>query len=120
MIFCDKNEYILRVSKKLNDSSTAPKSYLSILNWLLNNNKIPGIPPIFQEGKVISDFKKTVNLFNSFVASECAHAFNSGVLPDISFQMNTFLNSFSITKNILDSNKSHGWDNISINIKTCG
>ena len=88
MIFCDKNEYIPRVSKKA--KSTAPKSYLPILNWLLNNNKIPGIPPIFQEGKVISDYKMKVNLFNSFVTSECAHAFNSGVLPDISFQMKTF------------------------------
>ena len=55
------------MSKKLNDLSTAPQSYWSILNWFLNNKKIPSIPPIFHYAKVISDFKENTNLFNSFL-----------------------------------------------------
>ena len=110
------------MSKKLNDPSTAPKSYWSILNWFLNNKKIP-IPPIFYNGKVISDFKEKADLFNSFFASQWTPVSNSSVLPDISFRTNARLNSFSITeKDILaiikslDPNNSHGWNNISIKI----
>ena len=119
---------MLRMSKKLNELSTAPKSYWFIFNWFLNNKKIPGIPPIFHNGNVISDFKEKANLFNSFFASQCTPVSNFSVLPDISFHKNSRLNLFSITeKDILpvikslDPNKSHGWDKISIKvIKMCG
>ena len=110
-----KNEYMLRMSKKLNDPSTAPKSYWSILNWFLNNKKIPSIPPIFHKDKVISDFKEKASLFNSFFASQCIPVSNSSVLLDINFHTNARLNSFSITKKdivaiikSLNPNKSHG------------
>ena len=53
IIFSTKSEYMLRISKKVKDTSTAPKSHLSILNWFLNNKNIPCIPPIFHNGKVI-------------------------------------------------------------------
>ena len=57
MIIGAKNEYMLRTSKKLNNSSTVPKSH-----WFILNNK--KIPPVFHNGKVkvISDFKEKVNL----------------------------------------------------------
>ena len=126
-ILSAKNEYMLRMSKKLNDPSTAPKSYWSILNCFVNDKKIPSISPIFHNGKNISDFKEKANLFNSTFASQCTPVSNSSVLPDIRFQTNAHLNSFSITeKDILaiikslDPTKPHGWDNISIKmIKMC-
>ena len=96
MILNAKNEYMLRMSKKLNDPSTAPKSYGSIFSWFLNNKKIPSIPPIFHIGKVLSDFKRKAYLFNSFFASQCTSAYNSSVLPDINFHTNARLNSFSV------------------------
>ena len=64
-----KNEYMLIMSKKLNDPSAAPKSYLPILSRFLNNKKIPNIPPIFHYDKVASDLKEKTNLLNSFSAS---------------------------------------------------
>ena len=79
IIFSTKSEYMLRISKKVKDTSTAPKSHLSILNWFLNNKNIPCIPPIFHNGKVISDFKEKANLFNSFFASQCTPVSNSSV-----------------------------------------
>ena len=69
------------------------------------------IPPIFHNGKVISDFKKKINLFNSFFASQYTPVSNSIVLPDISVHANTRLNSFSIEEDtlapikLLDPNK---------------
>ena len=131
MILSAKNEYMPRMSKTLSDTSIATKSYWSILgwyNWFLSNEKIPSIPPLFHNGKVISDFKEIINLFNSYFSSQCIPVSNSSVLPDISFHENARLKSFSITeKDILaiikslDPNKSHGWDNILIKmIKLCG
>ena len=92
MILSAKNEYMLRMSKKLNDPSTAPKSYWSILNWFLNNKKITSIPPIFHKGKVISDFKEKANPLNSFFAFQYTLVSNSSVLLDVSFHMNAHLN----------------------------
>ena len=39
MIIGVKNEYMLMMSKKLNDPPTEPKIYWSIVNWFLNNKK---------------------------------------------------------------------------------
>ena len=51
-----KKNYILNVSKKLQDSHTAPKAYLTILNRLIYNKKIPVILSLFVDGNFISDF----------------------------------------------------------------
>ena len=39
MIHSAKNDYMLRMSKKLNDPSTGPISYWTIFNWFVNNKK---------------------------------------------------------------------------------
>lgn len=83
-------------------------------------------PSIFHNDKVISNFIEKTNLFSSYFTSQYTHLIsNSSVLPDISFHTNARQNSpkqkFSITEKdifalikLLDPNKSHGLDNISI------
>ena len=39
MIIDVKNEYMLRMNKKLNDPPIGQKSYWSIVNWFLNSKK---------------------------------------------------------------------------------
>ena len=39
-----KRQYILKITNKLEDDLTAPKTYWTIINHLLYNNKIPAIP----------------------------------------------------------------------------
>ena len=46
MIVEAKERYTNKLSEKLDDHSTMPKAYWSILNTLLNNKRIPNIPPI--------------------------------------------------------------------------
>ena len=46
-----KQNYYSRLSSKLLDSKTSPKSYWSILKTFLNNKKIPCIPPLLHNGK---------------------------------------------------------------------
>ena len=117
------NNYKLKMTTKLEHSTTAPKTYWAILNRLLYNKKIPATPPLFVDGSFISDYCKKANLFNNFFVSICIPC----VLPLFFYKTNTRINSFHVTnKGILsiikslDSNKSHRYDNISIKIiKVC-
>lgn len=102
------------MSKKLNNLSTALKCYWSILNWFLNNKMMPSIFPIIHNSKVILDFKEESNLFRfSFWSSIY-------ICVWLISYLNTLLNSCSTTETdifpikLIDPNKSHGWDNISI------
>ena len=122
-----KKTYIFTMSKKLEDSKTAPKAYWTILNRLIYNKKIPAIPPLFVKGNFAPDFSLKANLFNDFYATICTPIQNSGVLPPLKYRTNKKLNSFSVIENdisliikALDSSKAHGYDNLSIKmIKLC-
>ena len=53
-----KDKHLVRLSSKLDNPESAPKTYWSIVNRYLNNKRIPNIPTVFFEGKIISDFEK--------------------------------------------------------------
>ena len=122
-----KKNYILKMSKKLEDSHTAPKAYGTILNCLIYDKKIPAIPPQFGDRNFISDFCAKANIFNSYFASTCTPIKNASVLPPFSYKTNTRVNSFKATESDilliikpLGSTKAHGYDNLSIRmIKMC-
>ena len=122
-----KNTYILKMSKKLEDPKSAPKTYWTILNRLIYNKKIPTIPPLFVNGNFVSDFSVKANLFNEFYASICTPIKNSSVLPPLRYRTNKKLSYFSVSEKdilliikALDSSKAHGYDNLSIKmIKLC-
>ena len=116
----EKN-YIPKMTSKLENSNTAPKTYWSILNRLLYSKKILAIPPLLVDGNFISDFCEKANLFNNFFASICRPIKNNSRLPPFIYKTNTRIYCFCVTnKNILsiinslDSSKAHGHDNISI------
>ena len=108
---------------------TSLKTYWSILKTLLNNKKIPCIPPLLQDNKYVTDFKKKAELFNLFFAKQCSIIDNSSELPsnflkktDKSISAITFTcdDIATLIKN-LDPNKAHGHDMISIcMLKLCG
>ena len=53
-----QHEYHRKISKKLSDPPASPKCYCALLKILLNNRKIPCIPPLFRDNKFIVDFKE--------------------------------------------------------------
>ena len=119
----------IRISRKLMDPMTSLKTYWSLLKTLLNNKKIPCIPPLLQDNKYVTDFKKKAELFNLFFAKQCSIIDNSSELPS-NFLKKTDKSIFAITftcndiatliKN-LDPNKAHDHDMISIcMLKLCG
>ena len=116
-----KKSHILKMTKKLADSNTSPKTYWTILNRLLCNKKLPTIPPLPVDGKLVSDFCKKANIFNNFLASICTPRDNTRCLPPFSYRTGRRIKSFHVTENYilaiiktLYPNKAHGCGNISI------
>ena len=62
-----KEKYYTKLSSRLADPLTSPKTYWSILKTFLNNKKIPCIPPLFHENKFITDSKKKLNYLTIFL-----------------------------------------------------
>ena len=114
-----KKNYILKMTTKLEHSNAAPKTYWAILNHFLYN--------IFVDSSFISDYCKKANLFNNVFVSISTPIKNNSVLPLLLCKTNTRINYCRVTNNdilsiikSLDSSKSHGCDNISIQmIKIC-
>ena len=123
-----KEKYYTKLSSRLADPLTSPKTYWSILKTFLNK-KIPCISPHFQENKFITDFKEKAELFNHFYVNQCSLLSNNSVLPTNLLQLTSkyldsihFSNS-DIVKIIsrLDPNKAYCHDMLSIRmIKLCG
>ena len=117
-----KNQYYTRLSHKLLDPKTSQKSYWSILKTFLNNKKIPCIPPLLHQDKFVTDFKEKANIFNNFFANQCSIVSNNSdlsviltektheSLSTIDFPTDDILKIIRI----LNPNKSHGHDMISI------
>ena len=76
-----KSKYYENISKKLCSKAIAPKYYWSLLKTMLNDKKVPSIPPIFHDSKFVTDFSKNVHLFNSFFAKQRSIIENNSVLP---------------------------------------
>ena len=96
---------------------------------LLNNKKIPLIPPLYYDNCFITDFKEKDELFNSFFSKQCSLISNNSSLSNcINYTTEkrfstVALSVESIGKIIqnLDSNKAHAHDNINIRmLQICG
>ena len=76
-----KDKYYTKLSRRLADPLTSPKTYWFILKRFLNNKIIPCIPPLFHENKFITDFKEKAELLNHFFVNQCSLLSNNSVLP---------------------------------------
>ena len=115
-----KNRYICSLGEKLNDPKLGVKAYWSIVNKFLHKKKIPLIPPIVVNDNIITSVSEKAGMFNNYFAKQCTLRPNASVLPDfldsITFSVKDI---YSIIRS-LDSNKAHGYDNVSIRmIKMC-
>ena len=128
IILASKEKYTNELSKRLSNPEAAPKAYWKTLNRFLSNKKIPPIPPLLVNGEMISKFSKKAELFNKIFASECTPLSNASTLPPLTTKTDKRLSSLKINEDdilsiikSLNSNKSHGWDKLSIKmVKMCG
>ena len=94
-----KEKYFHDLSMKLNDPKTSAKTYWSILKSFYNDSKIPLIPPLLVNNKIVSDFTEKANIFNDFFATQCTPLSNNSVLPSaISFKTQSRLSSIRFEK----------------------
>ena len=110
-----KQNYIAKMSSKLDCPDTALKTYWAIMNRFLNKKKILNIPPLLVNNKLVSGFHKKAELFNQHFAEQCTLVQNTGALPVFNFKTNNRLKSIDINENDLhliiknlNSNKAHG------------
>ena len=141
MIQNRKERYFHDLSVKLNNPQTSPKTYWSIIKSCYNGRKIPIIPPLSVNEKIITDFNEKSNLFNKYFSStmmkkpifltnifssQCNPLPNDSKLPE-TYITETKLSSFNIgdedTYKIiktLDIYEAHGHDKVSIRmLKLC-
>ena len=78
-----KQKYYSRLSDKLLDSKTSPKSYWSILKTFLNIKKIPCFPPLLQNDELITGFNEKAELLNDFFIKLCSLVNNDSELPSV-------------------------------------
>ena len=91
-----------------------------ILKSFYKGNRVPLIPPLLVNNKIVSDFTEKANLFNDFFASQCTLISNSSILPSRNFfKTNKRLFALNIKKDDilkiirkLNVNKAHGHDDI--------
>ena len=99
MILKRKEKYYHHLSLKLNSPNSSAKTYWSIPNSFYNDTKVPLIPPLLVNNKIVSDFANKANLFNNLFATQCTPLTNSSVLPSVmSFKTHSRLNSISFEK----------------------
>ena len=93
------------------------------------NRKIPVIPPLFHNNKIVTDFKGKGELFNSFFAKQCSLIKNvSKFPPRLHFLTDKRLSTVKFVSNDilkviqnLNPNKAHGHNKTSIRmLKICG
>ena len=118
-----KSTYLDKMGTKLLDSKSSPKAYWQILNKLINKCRIPRIPPLLLDNKLVICCKEKARLFNTFFLAHCKPNVNASVLPVFSYLTNSRLGAINFTDDEVKSlilsmnpNKSHGCDNISIQL----
>ena len=63
MITNAKNDYYLRLGRKLSNNVSGAKSYWSLFNRLLNKNTVSNIPPLIENGLFIPNVEAKANIF---------------------------------------------------------
>ena len=68
------------LDKKVGDSSRSIKTYWATLKTLWNGKKVPNIPPLLVNNKLITECEAKANIFNEYFASQCTTINNNSVL----------------------------------------
>ena len=85
-----KEKYYKNEGNKLLDPTLGPKKYWSILNSFLGNKKMPTIPPLFENGEVVTDYASKAEIFNNYFAAQCIPLDDSIDLPRVELRTPLF------------------------------
>ena len=113
-----QQNYMAKMSSKLDCPDTASKTYWAIINRFLCKKRY----------QIYRLTLLTANSYRIFIKKQCTLIQHTSTLPVFNFKTNNRLKSFDINENDLhliiknlNANKAHGWDDISIRmIQLCG
>ena len=114
--------YLQNFAIKLNNSLFQAKTYWPILKTFHNDKQIPLIPPLLIGDKFVTNIQLKGNIFIKFFADQCKLLKNDSVLPtNQMFLTQGRLGSLNFNESeilkiirVLNVNKAHGQDDISI------
>ena len=66
LISIRKEEYYNNFSKKLHEPNTRTKTYWLILESFYKGTRVPLVPPLLVNNRIVSDFTEKANLLNDF------------------------------------------------------
>ena len=119
MIENAKKSYLLNIGKSL-AQKTSTRAYWSLINKILNKNKVPSIPPLLENGIFVTDFSEKAQLFNDYFARQCSTIDTGSVIPTLTPKTTTVIADINISDEgilsiirSLNPSKAHGCDEIS-------
>ena len=122
-----KDKYFRNLGRKLADPNQGAKAYWATLNRLINKKSTVNIPPLLENGLLVTNFESKATTFNEYFVSQCSETKTSNTLPTFLPRSNSSLGIIDIDAGkvlklirSLDSRKAHGRDKISVSmIKMC-
>ena len=84
-----KQNYMAKMSSKLDCPDTASKTYWAMINRFLNSYQI--YRALLVNNKLVSDFHKNAELFKQHFAEQCTLVQNTSTLPVFNFKTNNRL-----------------------------
>ena len=82
LILQTKTSYYENLGRKLNDPTLQSKTYWSILKGFYNGKRVPVIPPLLVNNKLVTDFKVKANIFNNLFSKQCTPLANRRKQPE--------------------------------------
>ena len=122
-----KEQYYINRGKKLSDPTTGIKTFWSTMNRLINKKKTTNVPPLLENGLLVTSIEAKANSINEYFVQMCSEKSTSSTLPPFIPKSQIGLEGFTIRRESvlqlirsLDSTKAHGCDERSIAmIKIC-
>ncbi len=103
------------------DPNQGSKTYWSILNRIINKKSTVNIPPLLENGLLVTNFETKATIFNGYFVSQTFETTTTSTLPTFLQSGSSLLGSFDIDDGkvlklmrSLDSKKAHGCDAISV------
>ena len=87
MISEARQRYTKNLSNKVTNPDNGAKIFWSSFKRLLNSKKSTNIPPILENGSLITNFKVKASAFNKYFAEQCKIWVNDSSLPTTSIPL---------------------------------
>ena len=65
------------MGRKLSDPNRGTKAYWAILNRLINKKKALNIPPLLENGILVTNVQTKADILNKYFVQQCSIIFNS-------------------------------------------